>query len=170
MNISAVAEILDNFHKRICILESALSKEERISTRIGFNLGAKAAKSDSALTVNEKNYYTENKPGSDVTQWAEIVSNMINDRIKSIISNTYNRKPGFPLAKDKCTLIIVNLIVPIMKAKIKDEDKEKFGSELRECLKSIFRKENWARGDEKTHKYLRCIWDALKELGLWIKP
>ena len=176
MNLLAVVDILDKMHERMCRIESAVEQGQGRSICLGFNLKKDLreavklndAKLPGAKIENEKLKTVKLDSESNDAEWAQILSHTINERIKVIISKTYTKKPGYPLTEKECLSIIRDLINTVIKQEIRPEMKREFGSKLKLCLVSIFRNEDWARGDHReTHKYVGYTWNALKELELW---
>ena len=109
MNLQAVAEILDKMHERISIIECMAEKAQGKSM-LGVRIQTETVKSISAITENEELKTTKLESESNDEEWAQILSQIINEKIKEIIRKTYMKEPGYPLTEKECLSIFQKLI------------------------------------------------------------
>jgi hypothetical protein len=161
MNLSATVDILNAMHDRICKIESVF--EQRRSKSAFLNSQTVSRQVESA-TINSQSKSDKNY----LEEWAQIVSNVINDKINEIIRKTYLKEKGYPLTEQKCQSILADIISAVLSHEISPVMKKEFGSKLKGYLTTIFSKEEWARGDRReTHKYVKITWNAMNALELW---
>ena len=151
MDHAATLDILDEIHNRICKIEAAAGYVNDYSGHMDYG----------GLAVNSK----VSKTTKTTIETAAIFSDMINGRIKEYI---YLQTEGYTLHHTEYVSGIKTIISISLTQMPLPETIQIYGSELKLKLVSILAKEDWAKGDHRdTHKYVKVIWDALKELGLW---
>ena len=96
-----------------------------------------------------------------------MVSNTINDNIKVYIKTGKWDEAEYPITDLKLKMELTDIIRKVLNDKISPIMKKEFGSKLKNCFVSIFPKEDWARVDRRTHKYVGMIWGIMKTLDLW---
>lgn len=151
MDHDTTLDILDKMHDRICRIEAAAGYARGHDDYTDYaeycGLSAKAGSSQTTAEI------------------ADMFSDMINGRIKEFI---FLQTKGYTLEHTEYVSEIENIISIALKKMPLPETRLTFGNELKLKMVSILTNEDWARGDHRdTHIYVKVVWDALKELGLW---
>jgi hypothetical protein len=157
MNLSATIDILDSMQNRICKIESVF--EQRRSKSAFLNTQVESVNNNSPTDSNKVIIHPE--------VLAQMVSNTINDNIKVYIKTGKLEEDEYPITDLKLEMKLTDIIIKVLNDNLASEMKKEFGSKLKNCFVSIFPKEDWARGDRRTHKYVGMIWGIMKTLDLW---